>query len=400
MDKPSNLSNINKNSNNDIIKEKELVDYPLPVTIEKTNKILDQLKKCVCKIKNEKGNGTGFFCYIPYNDDKIPVLMTNYHVIDDNIIKENKNIIVTLDDDSEDKIIELDTSKKKIYTSDKYDTTIIEIKKGKEKINDFLDLDKNIFKEKPNLCNESIYILHYPKNDNEQKASISYGRFKKIETDGFNMNHYCCTEKGSSGSPILLLTNNKIIGIHKEGLSSLFEFNKGTFLKEPINEFLNNLNQKISQSKVEDDISYLNKITDININYDNNKNNLLKSYNYNIYNYNFPRENLYIQNNFDKINPNKIYFKFYIKDDYYYEINNKLFEYDSTITLENMLLDFLSKTKYRKTLDEDKIFFLYRWRIINRKKDLKKKIGEIFKSTIKSNVFIIQVSEAGRIFNH
>ena len=96
----------------------------------------------------------------------------------------------------------IDTSKKKIYTSDKYDKTIIEIKKEKEKINDFLELDKNIFNEMPNLCNESIYIQDYPKFNNENKASISYGRFKKIEIDGFNINHYCCIDKDSSDSPI------------------------------------------------------------------------------------------------------------------------------------------------------------------------------------------------------
>ena len=91
-----------------IIKEKSLDNYPLPVTIENTNKILNQLKKCVCKIKTKYGNGTGFFCYIPYNNDKLTVLMTNYHVIDDKFIKENKNITVSLNDDTEYKNIGID----------------------------------------------------------------------------------------------------------------------------------------------------------------------------------------------------------------------------------------------------------------------------------------------------
>ena len=99
-----------------IIKEKTLDNYPLPVTIEKTNKILDQLKRCVGKIKTKNGNGTGFFCKIPYKGKELPVLMTNNHVIDDNFIKQNKYIIVTLNDGIEDKIIELDTNKM-IYTS-------------------------------------------------------------------------------------------------------------------------------------------------------------------------------------------------------------------------------------------------------------------------------------------
>ena len=232
----------------EIIKEKALDNYPLPVTIEATNIILNQLKKCVCKIKNIKGDGTGFFCYIPYNEKKLPVLITNYHVIDENFLKENKNIAVTLND-SEDKIIELDTDMQ-YYTSEKYDTTIIEIKK--ENNNDFLELDENMFKEQPILYNESIYILQYPKIGNEQKASIGYGIFKKI--DGFNINHYCCTNEGSSGSPILRLTNNKIIGIHKGG-SQKFNFNNGTFLKEPINEFINEIKKKINQPKIAEGIN-------------------------------------------------------------------------------------------------------------------------------------------------
>jgi surface protein len=70
----------------------------------------------------------------------------------------------------------------------------------------------------------------------EQKAAVSYGILKY--KDNFDLIHYCCTEKGSSGSPILKLSNNKVIGIHKEG--SKFDYNKGTFLKEPIIEYINN----------------------------------------------------------------------------------------------------------------------------------------------------------------
>ena len=90
-----------------IIKEKSLDNYPLPVTIKNTNKILNQLKKCVCKIKTKNGNGTGFFCKIPFNDKELSVLITNNHVIDNNFIKENKNLTITLNDDIEYKNIEI-----------------------------------------------------------------------------------------------------------------------------------------------------------------------------------------------------------------------------------------------------------------------------------------------------
>ena len=82
---------------------------------------------------------------------------------------------------------EIDINKKMIYINKKYDVTIIEIKKEKENINKFLELDENIFNENPILYNESIYILQYSKYDKEQKAAISYGRFKQIEIDGYNI---------------------------------------------------------------------------------------------------------------------------------------------------------------------------------------------------------------------
>ena len=46
----------------------------------------------------------------------------------------------------------------------------------------------------------------------------------------------CSTDKGSSGSPILNLQNNKVIGIHNKNLIS---YNIGTLLKLPIKDFIN-----------------------------------------------------------------------------------------------------------------------------------------------------------------
>ena len=129
---------------------------------------------------------------------------------------------------------------RKIYTNEKYDTTIIEIIKDKDEIDNFLELDDNIFNEYINVYNKSIYVIQYPKIGYSQEASVSYGILKDIQ-DEYNIIHYCCTQSGSSGSPILNLENNKVIGIHKES-SIKFNFNKGTLINFPINEFLNNKN--------------------------------------------------------------------------------------------------------------------------------------------------------------
>ena len=53
-----------------------------------------------------------------------------------------------------------------------------------------------------------------------------------------------------TGSPILQLSNQKIIGIHKEGVSK-YNYNRGTLLKYPINEYLNKKNEKIKKKNNE-----------------------------------------------------------------------------------------------------------------------------------------------------
>ena len=59
-------------------KEKYINTSPESVTYEGTEKILKQMNKCVCKVYFEhNGISTGFFCFIPYNNIKFPVLIVN-----------------------------------------------------------------------------------------------------------------------------------------------------------------------------------------------------------------------------------------------------------------------------------------------------------------------------------
>ena len=228
--------------------------YPRPISILGTKEILKQMVNCICKIYRNDGNkGTGFFCKILYNNYNIPVMITNNHIIDEKYIKENNNINITLNDDNICKTIILNDNRK-IYTNKEYDITIIEIKcekdklnekDEKDKINNFMNLDKKIFNENSNELykKQSIYIPQYLYGE---KAVVSYGIINNIV--GNNISHFCFTESGSSGSPIIDLLNNKIIGIHKEG-SPLLKKNFGTFLKLPIIEFINKYRNKINEIK-------------------------------------------------------------------------------------------------------------------------------------------------------
>ena len=177
-----------------------------------------------------------FFCNINYDNKKIRVMMTNNHVIDEKYIKQNNKIKITLNDDKEIKLINLDDDRL-LYSNEEYDITIIEIFPEKDEINNFMEIDEIMFKEESNILynNKSIYIIQYPNCD---KASVSYGIMSNIFD--YDINHYCCTESGSSVSPIINLLNNKIIGIHKEA-SMKFKKNRGTYLKYPINEFINQI---------------------------------------------------------------------------------------------------------------------------------------------------------------
>ena len=134
------------------------------------------------------------------NTNNMVIMNLNYNMKDHLKVKLNDNKI------------KKDAKIKDYYTSIEYDTTIIEINDNDENIN-YLEIDDDIFDENININNKSIYIMQYPKSVNEQKAAVSYGILNKMQ-DKYNIIHYS-TDHDCSGSPILRLSNKKIIGIHK-----------------------------------------------------------------------------------------------------------------------------------------------------------------------------------------
>ena len=125
------------------------------------------------------------------------------------------------------------------------------IKLIENEINNYLEIDQNIFKfnSEDSYKDEPIYILHFPKGD---KASVSYGKgFEKINE--FDIKHLCSTDSGSSGGPILSKTTNKVIGIHKGAIPKR-NYNIGTFLKFPLNQInlLNKKNEIILKVKIDE----------------------------------------------------------------------------------------------------------------------------------------------------
>ena len=225
----------------EVNKESILTGYPNVISFDCTQKIMEQMQKNICKIKIDGNQGTGFFCKIPFpnKDNMLPVLITNNHIIKQDILFKNDEIIkIKIKNDEKEKKINLNDRKK--YTNEKFDITIIELK-PKDEINDFMELDEAIINDILNNKNENadyidrtVYIIQYP----EGMLSVSYGIVQQIYEDKpHDFTHICSTKGGSSGSPIINI-NNKIIGIHKEGTNK--KFNKGTFLNYPIKDFIKN----------------------------------------------------------------------------------------------------------------------------------------------------------------
>ena len=214
------------------------------------------MKKCVCKITIDKEKGTGFFCKIPFPDknNMIPVFITNNHVIK----KLNEKIAIYIEEECEVRKLLINNDRMIYMSENTYDITIIEIKE-EDNIKNYLELDDNIIDDILNnninskngkYIDNKVYIIQYP----EGQLSVSYGLIQAVyEEKKYEFQHKCSTMLGSSGSPILNLNNNKLIGIHKQGATN---FNIATFLNDPIKEFI----KENIKNKIDNNNRYINEI--------------------------------------------------------------------------------------------------------------------------------------------
>ena len=220
----------------------------LNISSEQSEKVIKQSKFYICKVINKPKYGTGFLCKIPFPDKSnyLPVLMTNHHVINEEELLNEKKLTIKFENDLNEKIIKI-TSERKIFSlkNDIYDITIIEIFPEEDKIYHFLEIESTINKEDKNY----IYILQFP---GMGENSISYGKICDIK--GCEIFYNASTLKGSSGGPILLLKNYKLIGIHI-AYAPKCNLNNGMELTEPIKKF----NSKYQKNKIKKN-KYINCI--------------------------------------------------------------------------------------------------------------------------------------------
>ena len=180
-------------------------------------------EKKVCKIKYGIKNGTGFLCIIPSNGMK--VLLTCNHVLDEDFVdKCKKKEKKEENEKSLELLFDVEEKKEKIYINlniDRYryiftdkilDFTLIEILDEIDKINgeNFLEVDENYNTQQYN--EEEIYVPQFTKEN--ENIDFSLGKIKGFKWPNFISDDKLQTDFGSSGSPIILKKNNKVIGLH------------------------------------------------------------------------------------------------------------------------------------------------------------------------------------------
>ena len=166
--------------------------------------------------------------------------VTNNHVLDEEFLnKENKLKIFYGKNDKEKKEIDLEKARFK-YTNKKWDFTIIEIL-PEDNIQKYLELDE--FIESEEYIDFQIFAFQFPKNGN---LSYSHGKILKKTNKYFV--YSLGTKGGSSGSPIILFNNLKLIALHKGKYTEedkSIEFGLGI----PFNLILNSIqNEKVKKN--------------------------------------------------------------------------------------------------------------------------------------------------------
>ena len=196
--------------------------------------------------------------------DSLKCLLTNYHVINPSVEKENIEIEIH---NKKKMKLKFDNRLTK-YLEEQKDIAMIEIKESDEIYNDieFLDYDYNCVRKKYSIYkNADIFSIEHPLG---YDASCASGII--INTYEYEFDHNISTDNGSSGCPILLLNNNinfiQVIGIHKNCDKKL-KINRGTFIGEIFDKEFNKENIIRTEEKNNDNKSNNNNyiISEINI---------------------------------------------------------------------------------------------------------------------------------------
>ena len=222
-------------------------DYLGPVSKQCTDKILAQMNSSFFEIKGIEG-GICCICKIKDKGKTIPVVITN-KLAD---IEFSNSIEISVNNRT--KIIEFGRTR---LINEELGVSVIEIKNNRIKNLNCLEIDDDLYKKDVEIFynKENIYIIQ---TDNRNKSFVSQGLLNYINNNVIFYSANLIPDYKSFY--IFNLTNNKIIGINS---SNPKYDNRGIFLKNVINRFINSYNNKF---KMNNEINLLIKVDQVDIN--------------------------------------------------------------------------------------------------------------------------------------
>ena len=276
--------------------------------------MFSEIEKCICKIIRKTKTGTGFFCEVPIKNIKL--LITNNHVIDELYLEKGNKISYMISENEIEIYNEIDLEKERYkLTNKELDFTIIEIIK-EDNIQNFLKINTEHYKTE-----DEIFSYQYAGG---VQLGFSFGKI--LENENNLLKYDVGTKGGSSGSPLLLMRNSKVIGLHK---GAIINNNKEKInIGVPIGIIIN----KISYIKCTYEISDYCYTQIIN-NTDGSELNKEIESKIKILN-NGKEEKLILKKKFDKIGINTIYFE--IEDN----LNDMSFLFNNCLSLKE--INFIS----------------------------------------------------------
>ena len=185
------------------------------------------------ELKN-KDSGSGFFMKFLRNKKLFYCLVTNEHVIQQSMVKNRDKIMIKYENKTKEFSLELNEKERIIVCFGNYpiniDVTVVQII-SKDKIDDsyFLSPCMNYYESFSyyQLMGRNIQIVQFPKG-----GELSYSEGKILSLYPQNINiffHNSDTEFGSSGGPIILKGEDKVLAIHKGVYMYKYE-NVGIFI--------------------------------------------------------------------------------------------------------------------------------------------------------------------------
>ena len=244
MGKINEKEELNLNIDNFSIKNEEKVKEGENFIIDNFEILYKKDEESICEIIKDNGYGSGFFCKIKYPNkyNEIYCLITNNHVITQDMLKYKENIKIKLNN----KEIKISLNLyRRIWTNEEIDFTCIEIIKEDniiEIINPF-EIDDNCYNINYNNKEYDRRGIVIP-GIKEKEIEIPQGIIEYIQNEELFF-HNCNTEDGFSGGPIILINNLKIIGIH-DGYEEKNKKNIGIYFKE----ILGNINKEKEKENI------------------------------------------------------------------------------------------------------------------------------------------------------